>query len=276
MIELKNVSFSYEDEEVLHNISTVFNDGEFCAVLGHNGSGKSTLAKLLNGILTPTSGEVIAYGMNTADDDKLFDIRKKVGMVFQNPDNQIVTAIVEDEVAFGAENLCLEPERIRRRVNEALLSVNLSRHHRRQTANLSGGEKQRLAIASVLVMHPKMIVFDESTAMLDPKGREDFMRIVNFLNKEKGMSVVLVTHFMDEAAMADRVLVLDNGSIVMDNTPKKVFCEWEKLQKYGLDIPQMTRLALELRELGLEVPYDVLSVEEMADILLKVRGADND
>lgn len=268
MIELKNVSYSYGDEAVLKNISITFKDGEFCAVLGHNGSGKSTLAKLLNGILVPKSGKVTVYGLSTADENNLMNIRKNVGMVFQNPDNQIVSAIVEDDVAFGAENLCVPPQEIRKRVDKALDAVNMTRYGKAQTAMLSGGQKQRVAIAGVLAMQPKTIVFDESTAMLDPKGRADFMNIVKELNTNYGMNIILVTHFMEEAAEADRVIVLEDGEIIMDDTPKKVFENSERLVNTGLGIPQMTMLAHELNALGIDMPVNVVSVEETAKILL--------
>ena len=268
MIELKNVSYSYGDEAVLKNISITFKDGEFCAVLGHNGSGKSTLAKLLNGILVPKSGKVTVYGLSTADENNLMNIRKNVGMVFQNPDNQIVSAIVEDDVAFGAENLCVPPQEIRKRVDKALDAVNMTRYGKAQTAMLSGGQKQRVAIAGVLAMQPKTIVFDESTAMLDPKGRADFMNIVKELNTNYGMNIILVTHFMEEAAEADRVIVWEDGEIIMDDTPKKVFENSERLVNTGLGIPQMTMLAHELNALGIDMPVNVVSVEETAKILL--------
>ncbi|MDD6483841.1 MAG: energy-coupling factor transporter ATPase [Clostridiales bacterium] len=275
MIELNHVSFSYGDDEVLKDISLSFKEGEFCALLGSNGSGKSTLAKLLNGLLVPSTGDVTVCGMNTRDEKRLFDIRKNVGMVFQNPDNQLVTAIVEDEAAFGAENLGIEPEEIRLRVDEALAAVGMEKHRKRQVCELSGGEKQRTAIASVLAMRPKTIVFDEATAMLDPRGRADFMETVQRLRKTEGISVILITHYMDEAAEADRVLVLEKGKILMDGSPNTVFSRAKQLSGIGLDVPQMMRLSLELKKLGLDMPQDVLTVEETADIILKMRGEVN-
>lgn len=275
MIELKNVSYSYDSEPVLKNISTTFKDGEFCAVLGHNGSGKSTLAKLLNGILLPESGEVTVYGLSTKDEKNLMKIRKNVGMVFQNPDNQIVSAIVEDDVAFGAENLCLPPAEIRKRVDSALKAVNMTKYSTAQTSALSGGQKQRVAIAGVLAMKPKTIVFDESTAMLDPKGRADFMNIVKRLNSDYDMNIILITHFMEEAAQADRVIVIEDGNIIMDDIPKNVFINSERLMGTGLGIPQMTMLAHELNALGIEMPKNIVSVEEAAEFLL-MRKQEND
>ena len=239
------------------------------AVLGHNGSGKSTLAKHFNAILLPEGGKVYVNGMDTADEKLLYDIRKAAGMVFQNPDNQIVAAIVEDEVAFAPENLGVEPAEIRRRVDECLKIVGMSAFADATPSRLSGGQKQRVAIASVLAMEPEYIILDEPTAMLDPMGRREVLSTIKKLNKRQGMTVVLITHYMDEAAEADRVVVMQEGKIVLDDVPKQVFRQVGLMKKLGLDVPQVTELAYELRRYGIDIPDDIITVEECTEALLR-------
>ncbi len=276
LIEFDNVTFVYDlDEEepsgqeipALEGVDFYVNKGEFVAVLGHNGSGKSTLAKLCNAIYEPTSGKVTVKGIVADSEEKADEIRRIVGMVFQNPDNQIVATIVEDDVAFGPENLGIEPKEIRRRVDDALKSVNMYEFRHREPHKLSGGQKQRVAIAGVLAMQTECIVLDEPTAMLDPMGREEVMNAVHRMNKEMGITVVLVTHFMDEAVKADRVVVMDSGKIVMQGTPKEVFSQVEKVRSYGLDVPQSTELC---HVLGIK--EGVLSVDECVDEIVSMLG----
>ena len=268
IITAENLIFEYKDEEtdavteVLKGISLDIERGEFVAVLGHNGSGKSTFAKHLNAILTPTSGRVCVCGTDTSDEDKLFDIRRRVGMVFQNPDNQMVAKIVEDDVAFAPENLGLPREEIRRRVDNALAAVNMSAFARHAPHMLSGGQKQRIAIAGVLAMEPEIIVLDEPTAMLDPAGRREVITTIKRLNRELGMTAVLITHYMDEAVRADRVIVMDSGRIVMDGKPAQIFPQVERLHSLGLDTPQATELAAELKKAGFDIDGVVLTVED--------------
>lgn len=276
-IELKNVTFSYiteyDDETVkttaLKSISLEINRGEFVAVLGHNGSGKSTLAKLLNAINLPESGKVYINGMDTTDDNNLFDIRKTVGMVFQNPDNQIVATVVEEDVAFALENIGVEPHEIRRRVDEALKTVGMYEYREHAPHKLSGGQKQRIAIAGVLAMKSECIVLDEPTAMLDPIGRREIMATITELNK-MGVTIVLITHYMDEAAKAKRVIVVDSGEIIMDDTPKKVFSQVEKLKSIGLDVPQVTELTHELIKEGIPLADDIIDEDECYEALYKL------
>lgn len=282
MIKIQNLSFVYRktdedsgtaaEEEVLKEINLTIEKGSFTAILGHNGSGKSTLAKHFNAILLPTGGKVYVKGMDTADKNSVFDIRCSAGMVFQNPDNQMVAAIVEDEVAFAPENLGVEPKEIRRRVDECLETVNMTEYAHSAPSNLSGGQKQRVAIAAVLAMNPEILILDEPTAMLDPKGRSEVIKTIKMLNREKGITVVLITHYMDEAALADRTVVIDDGEIVLDGTPKDVFCNVEKIKSLGLDVPQVTELAYELRKKGIDISEDVLTVDECFAELLKILG----
>lgn len=276
IIEFDNVTYVYdaEDEEAevrekpaLSDVSFSINKGEFVAVLGHNGSGKSTLAKLCNAIFEPTKGKVKVKGMVADSEEKADEIRRIVGMVFQNPDNQIVATIVEDDVAFGPENLGVEPKEIRRRVDDALKSVNMYEFRHREPHKLSGGQKQRVAIAGVIAMQTECIVLDEPTAMLDPKGREEVMQTVKRLNSELGITIVLVTHFMDEAVQADRVIVVDSGRLVMDGKPKEVFSKVEKLRSYGLDVPQSTELC---HVLGIK--EGVIGIDECVDEISKYLG----
>lgn len=275
MIKCENLTYAYpaseEDEEnknVFENLDLKIEKGSFTAVLGHNGCGKSTLAKHFNAILLPTGGKVYVAGMDTQQQEHLFDIRKNAGMVFQNPDNQIVAAIVEDEVAFAPENLGVEPTEIRRRVDEALKVVGMSDYTTASTAGLSGGQKQRIAIASILAMEPECIILDEPTAMLDPKGRKEVIKTVKMLNEKRHMTVVLITHYMDEATQADRVIVMQKGRVIMDDVPKKVFARVEELKALGLDVPQVTELTHILREYGYDLPDDIIDIDECADILI--------
>lgn len=282
MIETKNLSFIYREEDmesgeikeekVLKDINIEIEKGSFTAVLGHNGSGKSTLAKHFNAILLPSGGKVYVKGMDTADENNIFNIRQSAGMVFQNPDNQMVAALVEDEVAFAPENLGVEPKDIRRRVDECLEIVNMTKYAQSSPSKLSGGQKQRVAIASVLAMNPEILILDEPTAMLDPKGRSEVIKTIKMLNEEKDITVVLITHYMDEAAQADRTVVIDDGEIVLDGTPKEVFKNVEKLKSLGLDVPQVTELAYELRKMGIEISDDVLTVDECFDEIIRILG----
>ena len=282
MTETKNLSFIYREEDmesgeikeekVLKDINIEIEKGSFTAILGHNGSGKSTLAKHFNAILLPSGGKVYVKGMDTADENNIFNIRQSAGMVFQNPDNQMVAALVEDEVAFAPENLGVEPKEIRRRVDECLEIVNMTKYAQSSPSKLSGGQKQRVAIASVLAMNPEILILDEPTAMLDPKGRSAVIKTIKMLNEEKDITVVLITHYMDEAAQADRTVVIDDGEIVLDGTPKEVFKNVEKLKSLGLDVPQVTELAYELRKMGIEISDDVLTVDECFDEIIRILG----
>ncbi len=279
IIEVKNLEFEYknyddngneiESSKVLKGIDLSVPKGQFVAVLGHNGCGKSTLAKHFNGILVGTSGKVYVNGIDTADDDRIFDIRQNVGMVFQNPDNQLVATLVEEDVAFALENLGVPQEEIRKRVDEALKTVSMYDYREHSPHQLSGGQKQRIAIAGILAMRPECIVLDEPTAMLDPKGRKEVMNTIKLLNSQ-GVTIVLITHYMDEAAQAQRVIVMDDGKIVMDDEPKKIFSQVEKLKGYSLDVPQVTELMHELKKSGINVSEEILNEEEALTELLKL------
>lgn len=271
LIEVKDLSFKYEDEAkklTLKDVNLEVKKGEFVAILGHNGSGKSTLAKLINGQMAPTEGEIRVKGLKTIDEDHLLEIRKTCGMVFQNPDNQIVATIVEEDVAFGPENLGVPMPELRHRVDEALDIVEMSDYKRHSPALLSGGQKQRIAIAGILAMDPDCLLMDEPTAMLDPLGRKEIVDTMLKLN-ERGRTIVLITHFMDEAILADRVIVLNEGEIVMQGKPREVFSEFETIKSNGLDVPQVTELAYRLNQDGFDIPKDILSVEEMVEALWK-------
>ncbi|HIU14915.1 MAG TPA: energy-coupling factor transporter ATPase [Candidatus Ventricola intestinavium] len=259
--------YAYPDAQknAVDDVSMRVKSGEFLAILGHNGSGKSTLAKLFNALYIPTDGTVWVCGMDTRDDDLVFDIRQHAGMVFQNPDNQIVATVVEEDVAFGLENNGVPPKEIRVRIDEALRAVNMSEFSKKAPHMLSGGQKQRVAIAGVLAMKPDVIILDESTAMLDPSGRREVMNTVHRLNDEEGISVVIITHYMAEAATADYVIVMDEGRIAMSGTPREVFRQVDRVRALGLDVPPMTDLAHMLRQDGLDVRADVLTVEEMVE-----------
>ena len=269
MIEIQNVSYAYEDAaaKALNNVSLTINDGEFVAVVGHNGSGKSTLAKHLNALLLPTEGKVLVDGMDTADEANTLSIRQKVGMVFQNPDNQLVTTIVEEDVAFGPENIGVPGNEIRARVDKALTAVGMEKYAHSAPNMLSGGQKQRIAIAGMLAMQPKVLVLDEATAMLDPKGRMDIIDLVTKLHKENGITVVMITQYMEEVIGADRVAVMSGGELILEGTPKEVFSQDELLHKHRLDVPVMQQLANRLNARGANLPKSILSVEEMAQAI---------
>ena len=268
MIDAQQVAYAYaaadggESRLVLSDVDLTVEAGEFIALLGQNGSGKSTLAKHFNALLLPTGGRVLVEGMDTAEDSKKYDIRRTVGMVLQNPDNQLVSTVVEEDVAFGPENLGVLPEEIRRRVEQSLKAVGMWEYRAYAPHKLSGGQKQRVAIAGVLAMQPDCIVLDEATAMLDPKGRREVMDTVHTLNRDAGITVILITHYMEEAAEADRVAVLSNGRLVMDDVPRCVFSHVEQLREWHLDVPQPTALCYQLRAAGVPLPEDVLTVDE--------------
>jgi energy-coupling factor transport system ATP-binding protein len=261
IIEFKNVSFKYSEEEteVINDLSLDFYSGQFTCVLGHNGSGKSTLAKLMNAINYPTSGKVISFGLDTSDEENEIKIRQNVGMVFQNPDNQIVATIVEDDVAFGPENLGVPREEIRKRVDEALKIVDMYDYRLHEPHKLSGGQKQRVAIAGAIAMQTKCIVLDEPTAMLDPKGRKEVINALKRLKDDLGMTIILVTHFMDEAVNADRVIVMNDGKVQLDGTPEEVFSNVDLLKSIGLSVPKPLELAVELRKAGVEISGNPLT-----------------
>ena len=282
-IEFQNVTFGYTDdsesqvveENVIENMNLKIEKGDFVAVLGHNGCGKSTLAKLCNAIVVPQSGRVLVDGIDTADEAKLYDIRRKVGMVFQNPDNQIVATIVEDDVAFGPENLGVDPEEIRVRVDEALKSVGMYEFRHSEPHKLSGGQKQRVAIAGIIAMKPQCIVFDEPTAMLDPRGRKEVMKTAKMLNEEYGITVIFITHYMDEAVKANRVIVMDEGRIILDGTPKEVFVNVDTLKNAKLDVPEATELTHLLIKDGINLNKDILDIDELADAIVNIMEAKN-
>ena len=277
ILSARDVSFAYDNYEekklppvVLEDISLDVQPGEFVAVLGHNGSGKSTLAKHFNAILLPTSGTVYVGGIDTKEEDRLYDIRQTAGMVFQNPDNQLVATIVEEDVAFALENLGVPPEEIRRRVDESLKAVGMYEYREHSPHQLSGGQKQRVAIAGIIAMRPKCIVLDEPTAMLDPQGRREVLQTIRQLGDQFGITVVLITHYMDEAARCDRVVVVDNGKIILDGIPRKVFSHVEQLKSVGLDVPQVTELAWLLRPDGYDLPDDIIFEEECVQAIEKL------
>ena len=279
IVEFHNVTFCYEADEgeqqpepAIRDFTFNVKKGEFVAVLGHNGSGKSTVAKLSNSILIPNEGKVFVKGMDTADEDLSYEIRKTVGVVFQNPDNQIVASIVEEDVAFGPENLGLPREEIRKRVDDSLKAVGMYEYRHHEPHKLSGGQKQRVAIAGIIAMRPECIFLDEPTAMLDPKGRKEVMDTVIKLNKEYGMSVVFITHFMEEAVLADRVAVIDNSRLLLEGTPKEVFKQEDLLRSVGLDIPQVTNLAREMKKSGVKVDDSVLTLNEFVENITALLG----
>ena len=276
MIEVKGVSYLYDEEDqpdikALDDVSMTINQGEFVGIIGHNGSGKSTLSKLFNGLLQPSSGEVLVLGMNTADYDSLIPIRQNVGMVFQNPDNQMVATIVEEDVAFGVENLGLEPTKIRQRVKESLDIVDMTEFKDKKPHQLSGGQKQRIAIAGVLAMKTKCIIFDESTAMLDPQGRNEVLNVVHKLNREDNATIIFITHYMEELVSADRIIIMEKGKIALQGTPKEIFCEREKLKELRLDVPDAVEVADELRHKGLNLPKGILTSEELVAELCQLK-----
>lgn len=267
IIEVNDISFEYITEEskfkAIEDLSLNVKQGEFVAIIGHNGSGKSTLSKNLNAILQPTHGDIIINGLNTKNEENLWDIRQSAGMVFQNPDNQIVATVVEEDVAFGPENLGIEAKEIRKRVEESLKSVGMYELKDRQPHLLSGGQKQRVAIAGIIAMKPRCIIFDEATAMLDPSGRKEVMNTIKKLNKEDNITVLHITHFMEEAVEADRVIVMEKGKKILEGTPRQVFSKIDKLREIGLDVPYMTELSNQLNKEGLNIDSDILTVDEM-------------
>lgn len=275
IIKVDNLIFEYTSDETTYRAIDDFNldikKGEFVAIIGHNGSGKSTLSKNLNAILVPTSGDINIKGMNTKDEKYLWDIRQTAGMVFQNPDNQIVATIVEEDVAFGCENLGIPPQEIRLRVDEALKNVDMYDLRERQPHLLSGGQKQRVAIAGIIAMRPECIIFDEATAMLDPSGRQEVMNTIKRLNKEYNITVLHITHFMEEAVEADRVIVMEKGKLTLEGTPREVFSNVTRLKEIGLDVPYMTELAHLLKEDGLDIRDNILTVDEMVGELCQLR-----
>ena len=272
-IQVTNLTYTYPAEEqevprtLFGGLDLTIEPGSFVAVLGHNGCGKSTLAKHFNAILLPTGGSVTVYGMDTREENLLLEIRRSVGMVFQNPDNQIVSNVVEEDVAFAPENLGVEPAEIRRRVDEALKQVGMYKYRDYAPHLLSGGQKQRIAIAGVIAMRPRCIVLDEPTAMLDPQGRRDVIATIRTLNRQSGITVILITHHMDEAVQADRVIALEDGRILCDGTPKEVFAQVERLQQAGLAVPQTTQILYRLRQQGYDLPLDALDIQECAQAL---------
>ena len=279
IVEFHNVTFCYDADEgeqqpepAIRDFTFNVKKGEFVAVLGHNGSGKSTVAKLSNSILIPNEGKVLVKGMDTADEDLSYEIRKTVGVVFQNPDNQIVASIVEEDVAFGPENLGLPREEIRKGVDDSLKAVGMYEYRHHEPHKLSGGQKQRVAIAGIIAMRPECIFLDEPTAMLDPKGRKEVMDTVIKLNKEYGMSVVFITHFMEEAVLADRVAVIDNSRLLLEGTPKEVFKQEDLLRSVGLDIPQITNLAREMKKSGVKVDDSILTLNEFVENITALLG----
>lgn len=284
MVKAKDLTYEYvrvletdhgtKEEKVaaLKNVNIEINKGDFVAVLGHNGSGKSTFAKHINALVQPTGGTLWVDDMDTKNDELVWEIRQTAGMVFQNPDNQLVATVVEEDIAFGPENMGVEPKEIRKRVDEALATVRMSEYATHTPSKLSGGQKQRIAIAGVLAMKPKCIVLDEPTAMLDPVGRRDVMETIERLNREEGITMILITHYMDEAVRADKVFVIDDGDLVMQGTPKEIFSQVETLQKYGLDVPQVTEAAYLLRKEGVDLPADILTIEEMVGAICQLKS----
>lgn len=269
IIKIENVKYKYSKEDsnfAVDGVSLNVKKGQFTAIIGHNGSGKSTLAKLINSLLLPTEGKIFVKDMDTSDDSKLWDIRQTAGMVFQNPDNQLVATIVEEDIAFGPENQGVESSEIRRRVDDALNAVGMYEYRTRPPHLLSGGQKQRIAIAGILALNSDCIILDEPTAMLDPSGRREVMDTLKKLD-EQGKTILLITHYMDEAVEADRVIVMDKGKLKLDGTPKEVFRNLEEIKKYGLDVPQVTELAQELKKEGLDIPSDIIHIKELVDLL---------
>lgn len=277
MIECRNLIFKYtagenqEEKIAINDVNLQIKEGEFIAILGHNGSGKSTMAKHMNALLIPTEGKMLVNKMDTSDMNNLWNIRETAGMVFQNPDNQLVATIVEEDVAFGPENLGVPPEEIRKRVDEALERVGMSEYKRHAPHLLSGGQKQRIAIAGILAMKPKCIIFDEPTAMLDPSGRKEVLDTIIDLNKNYGITVILITHYMDEAAKADRIVVMDKGKLILDGKPRDVFSNVEKMKSIELDVPQVTELSYELQKAGINIDTRILDVNEMVNAICQLK-----
>ena len=279
MIKCSNVSFKYiknsegmnQEKYAVKGVNLEVKKGEFLVILGHNGSGKSTMAKHMNALIVPSEGTVVVDGLDTSKPENVWNIRSKAGMVFQNPDNQLVATIVEEDVAFGPENLGIEPSEIRKRVDDSLEKVGMTKYKRHAPHLLSGGQKQRIAIAGILAIEPQCIIFDEPTAMLDPSGRKDVLKTIKDLNENHGITVVLITHYMDEAAQADRIIVMDGGSIKMEGTPRDIFPQVERMKKIGLDVPQVTELAYELKKAGININEKILNVDEMVNELCQLK-----
>ena len=277
MIKSEDLVFKYVNAEeqtekvAINHVSMEVKKGEFLVMLGHNGSGKSTIAKHINALLTPSSGTVLVDGMDTKDQQNLWDIRSKAGMVFQNPDNQLVATIVEEDVAFGPENLGVDPKEIRERVDDSLKAVGMYEYRKHAPHLLSGGQKQRIAIAGILAMRPKCIVLDEPTAMLDPSGRNEVMKTIKEVNKKFGITIILITHYMDEAAQADRIIVMDKGEKVMEGVPREIFSQVQKIKSIGLDVPQVTELAYELQKEGVDISTEILNIDEMVNALCQLK-----
>ena len=277
MIECRNLIFKYtagenqEEKIAINDVNLQIKEGEFIAILGHNGSGKSTMAKHMNALLIPTEGKMLVNKMDTSDMNNLWNIRETAGMVFQNPDNQLVATIVEEDVAFGPENLGVPPEEIRKRVDEALERVGMSEYKKHAPHLLSGGQKQRIAIAGILAMKPKCIIFDEPTAMLDPSGTKEVLDTIIDLNRNYVITVILITHYMDEAAKADRIVVMDKGKLILDGKPRDVFSNVEKMKNIGLDVPQVTELSYELQKVGINIDTRILDVNEMVNAICQLK-----
>ena len=277
MIECRNLVFKYtvsenqEEKIAINDVNLQITEGEFIAILGHNGSGKSTMAKHMNALLIPTDGKMLVNKMDTSDMNNLWNVRETAGMVFQNPDNQLVATIVEEDVAFGPENLGVPPEEIRKRVDEALERVGMSEYKKHAPHLLSGGQKQRIAIAGILAMQPKCIIFDEPTAMLDPSGRKEVLDTIIDLNRNYGITVILITHYMDEAAKADRIVVMDKGKLILDGKPRDVFSNVEKMKNIGLDVPQVTELSYELQKVGIKIDTRILDENEMVNVICQLK-----
>ena len=277
MIECRNLVFKYtasenqEEKIAINDVNLQITEGEFIAILGHNGSGKSTMAKHMNALLIPTDGKMLVNKMDTSDMNNLWNIRETAGMVFQNPDNQLVTTIVEEDVAFGPENLGVDPKEIRERVDDSLKAVGMYEYRKHAPHLLSGGQKQRIAIAGILAMRPKCIVLDEPTAMLDPSGRNEVMKTIKEVNKKFGITIILITHYMDEAAQADRIIVMDKGEKVMEGVPREIFSQVEKIKSIGLDVPQVTELAYELQKEGVDISTEILNIDEMVNALCQLK-----
>lgn len=277
MIECRNLIFKYtagenqEEKIAINDVNLQIKEGEFIAILGHNGSGKSTMAKHMNALLIPTEGKMLVNKMDTSDMNNLWNIRETAGMVFQNPDNQLVATIVEEDVAFGPENLGVDSEEIRERVDDSLKAVGMYEYRKHAPHLLSGGQKQRIAIAGILAMRPKCIVLDEPTAMLDPSGRNEVMKTIKEVNKKFGITIILITHYMDEAAQADRIIVMDKGEKVMEGVPREIFSQVEKIKSIGLDVPQVTELAYELQKEGVDISTEILNIDEMVNALCQLK-----
>ena len=277
MIKSEDLVFKYVNAEeqtekvAINHVSMEVKKGEFLVILGHNGSGKSTMAKHMNALLLPSGGKMYVDGLDTSDIENLWEVRRRAGMVFQNPDNQLVATIVEEDVAFGPENLGVDPKEIRERVDDSLKAVGMYEYRKHAPHLLSGGQKQRIAIAGILAMRPKCIVLDEPTAMLDPSGRNEVMKTIKEVNKRFGITIILITHYMDEAAQADRIIVMDKGEKVMEGVPREIFSQVEKIKSIGLDVPQVTELAYELQKEGVDISTEILNIDEMVNALCQLK-----